>query len=146
MEAVQNPASETPLASSMSHVALDAALEEYFAGTVDEYGARVLLGGGKKPCSKRTLERHIANGLSYMGHGASKRFVVARMREHMMARERSRSRAPRPAGRPSRKPPAEATNGRSAQPSPAPSCVRQVQQFGPWSGVWVVSLLRQSRP
>jgi hypothetical protein len=90
MKVVQNPA-------------IEVAQAEFFAGTVDDDGARVLLGDDSKRCSLRTLERFIADGLPHVKYGNKRRFVVARMREWMMARERSRSCAPRPRGRPSRK-------------------------------------------
>jgi hypothetical protein len=107
MEVVQNPA-------------LEAAQAEFFAGTVDYDGARTLLGDGSKPCSLRTLERFVADGLPHVKYGAKRRFVVARMREWMLARERSRSRAPRAPGRPSRKPDPQHLKRRTADAATPP--------------------------
>jgi hypothetical protein len=89
--------------NATSYAVAEAPRADFFAGTVDDDGARVLLGDDSKPCSKRTLERFIADGLPHIKYGNKRRFVVARMREWMMARERCRSRAPRAPGRPSRK-------------------------------------------
>jgi hypothetical protein len=115
---VQNPAQS----SSTSHVALEMAQAEFFAGTVDDDGARVLLGDRSKPCPLRTLERFIADGLPHIKYGNKRRFIVARMREWMMARERCRSRAPRARGRPSR----EVAAARIATPVKAPGSLRSL--------------------